>query len=326
MSIQPTSQTLPAAALISLRGPTMADVMEQLAGLPELAKGRRAGLQSAVRTFCRGLGKAPIDLSAEPRAVREGLARLAPGCLELSAQSFRNFRSLLAKALATTGIDTIGVHHRGRLSPAWEPLVAGLIDKTMKCALIRPLRLMSDAGLEPHQVDQIVANELSQALEARQVLRHPRSAFTTFIHQWNRARVLVPGWPQVQLHFDDRRDFYSLPAETFPPSLLDDFEQWLQSISSFSLTRRRPPLRPRTVMGHRLKLRELASAAVHAGIAARDLPSLHALVRATVVERALEWLAHNRFDGRPAPHLGDIARLAYAIARERADGETGDQW
>ncbi len=135
MSIQSSSQPSLAAAIVSLRGLTMADVLDRLGRLTELDKTRRSSLMSAVRTFCRGLGKAPIDISAEPRAIRESLARLSPGALGLSLQSFSNLRSLLVKALTTAGIDTIGVRSRGPLSPAWELLVGRLVDKTMRCAL-----------------------------------------------------------------------------------------------------------------------------------------------------------------------------------------------
>lgn len=324
MSIYPRSQLTLADALVSLRGVTMADVLDRIAALPDPDRGRRSGLTSAVRTFCRGLGKGPLDLSAEPRAVREGLTRLSAGSLGLSRQSFSNFRSLLGKALAAAGIDTIGVRYRTRLSPVWEPLVAQLIDKTMQWALMRPLRLLSDAGIEPHQVDQGVVDALGEALDARQVLRHPRTVFRTFIRQWNRARKTVQGWPQVELRIDDRRNHYKLGRETFPPLLCREIDDRLRAVSSFSLTRRRPPLRPRTVAGHRLRLWELASAAVHAGIPVEELSSLRALVDASVVERALEWLAV-RFGGKPAPHLGDIARLAYSIARDLTDATDGDR-
>ena len=325
MSIQPPSQPRIAAALISLRGPTMADVLDRLASVPGLEGSRRDGLRSAVRTFCRGLGKAPLDVSAEPRAVREALAGLSPGGLGISSRSFRNLRSLVAKALAAAGIETIGVRPRTRLSPAWEPLVARLTGKTMRCALMRPLRLLSDAGIEPHQVDQGVADELGRALEARQVLRHPRTVFTTFVRQWNQACRIVPGWPEVTLRIDDRRDYYVLPPETFPPGLGHDIAGWLQAISSFSLSRRRPSLRPCTVAGHRTRLWELASAAVHAGVPAQDLASSNDLTRAPTVERALEWLADHRFGGQPAPHLGSIARVAYLIARELMEDASSDQ-
>jgi hypothetical protein len=107
------------------------------------------------------------------------------------------------------------------LSPAWESIVRQLVDKTMQCALMRPLRLLSEAGIEPLQVDQRVADMLGQALEARQALRNPRMAFTTFIRQWNRARLVVSGWPQVELRIDDRRDHLQagppdIPAFTLP--------------------------------------------------------------------------------------------------------------
>jgi integrase len=290
-----------------------------------LPASQRTALLSAVRTYCRGRGKAPVELSAEARAVRDGLATLTPGVLGLSRPSFNNFRSLFHKALTVAGIDTVGVRHRGQLSAAWEPLVRKLVDKAMQCGLMRPLRLLSAAGIEPLQVDQEVANSLARALEDRQVLRHPRAAFQTFVRQWNRARQVVPGWPSVELCVDDRRDNYVLPQSRFPLTLRDGIAARLDAISCFSLTRQRPPLRPRTVAGHRLRLWELASAAVHAGVPISELVSLRALVDAAVVERALEWLAATRFGGKPAPHLGDIARLAYGIARDLADGDASEQ-
>ncbi len=319
MTIHRPSQTLVPAALDRLRGPTMGDVLDRLAALPDLSPVRRAGLMSAVRTLCRGLGRTPMDVSAEPRAIREALARLSPATLDLSPSSFNNFRSLIGKAVATAGIDTIGVRSRGPLPPAWQMLTDKLAGKSMQCGLMRPIRMLAEAGVEPHQVDQGTADALCQALESRQILRQPRLAFLTFIREWNRARQTVAGWPQVELRIDDRRDWYVLPHETFLPSLRAEIDARLLALSTFSLTRRRPPLRPRTVGGHRLRLWELASAAVHAGAPAADLSSLQALVEASVVERALEWLAANRFEGKPAPHLGDIARMAHGIASDLVD-------
>jgi integrase len=295
----------------------MADVIDRLTGT-DLSTGRLVALRSAARTFCRALGKDPANISAEPRAVREALARLTPGATGLSRQSFLNLRSLLGKALDAAGIATIAVRCRMALTPAWSALLGGVGDCGMRYALARPLKLLSSVGIEPHDIDQSQVDSLFLAIEARQVLRWPRLAHRAFVRHWNRARRSVQGWPQLELRIDDRRDRYVLSAEIFLPALRIDITDWLHSVSSFSLTRRRPPLRPRTVDGHRLLLWELASAAVHAGVPVAVLSSLRALVDAAVVERALDWLA-GRFGNRPAPHLASIARLACTVARRFVD-------
>lgn len=318
MSIHPTSQFSLAAVPLSLRGPTMADVLDRLATSPDIAAGRLVGLRSAVRTFCRALGKNPADVSAEPRAVREALSRLTPGGVGLSRQSFLNLRSLVGKALDAAGIDTIAVRCRTPLAPAWAALLDRVGDFRMRQALARPLQLLSAAGVEPHDIDQATVDALARAIEERQVLRRPRAAHRDFVRHWNRARTSVPGWPQVELRIDDRRNRYLLPPESFLPALRTDIAEWLRSVSTFSLTRRRPPLRPRTVDGHRLLLWELASAAVRAGVPVTTLSSLRALVDATVVEPALDWLA-GRFGGLPVPHLANITRVACTVARHFLD-------
>ncbi len=324
MSIETASQAPLLPLALSLGGPTMADVIDRLETSMDLSTGRLVALRSAARTFCRAVGKDPANISAEPRAVREALTRLTPGAAGLSRQSFLNLRSLLGKALDAAGIATIAVRCRTPLAPAWGALLDGVGDCRMRQALARPLQLLSSVGIEPDDLDQSRADALFLAIEERQVLRRPRLAHCAFVRHWNRARTSVPGWPQLELRIDDRRNRYVLPAESFLPTLRADIADWLHSIATFSLTRRRPPLRPRTVDGHRMLLWELASAAVHAGVPVAALSSLRALVDAAVVERALDWLA-GRFGGLPAPHLANIARLACTVARrffdEAADAE-----
>lgn len=318
MSIHRTSQALPAAGSLSLRGPTMADVLDRLVTNPDVSAGRLVALRSAVRTYCRAQAKDPAAVSAEPRAVREVLSHLTPGALGISPQSFLNLRSLVGKALDAAGIETIPVRIRTPLAPAWARLMDRVDDRRMRCALLRPLTLLSTAGVLPQDINQDAVDALTRAIEERQILRWPRVANRAFIRAWNRARISIPDWPQVELWIDDRRDRYVLAPETFLPEFRTDISEWLRSISTFSLTRRRPPLRPRTVDGHRLLLWELTSAAVHAGVPITTLSSLRALIDATVVEPAIEWLAV-RFNGRPAPHLANIVRVACTIARHFLD-------
>lgn len=318
MSIHFTSQASRTSVALSFRGPTMADVLDRLATGAGIAAERRIALRSAARTFCRAVGKDPAAVSAEPRAVRETLTTLTPGAAGLSRQSFLNLRSLVGRALDAAGIATIAVRCRTPLAPGWAVLLHGVDDFRMRHALARPLQLLSAAGVQPHNINQAAVDALALAIEERQVLRRPRMAHRDFVRHWNRARTSVLGWPQLELRIDDRRNRYVLPAESFLPALRADIADWLRSVSTFSLTRRRPPLRPRTVDGHRMLLWELASAAVHAGVPVAALSSLRALVDATIVERALDWLA-GRFGGRPAPHLANIVRLASTVARHFVD-------
>lgn len=321
MSIERTSQIQLAGVEVSLRGSTMADVLEGLAANPNISAGRLVALRSAVRTYCRAQAKDPAAVSADPRAVREVLSHLTPGTLGIGRQSFLNLRSLMGKALDAAGINTVPVRCRTPLAPAWERLMDRVDDRRMRCALLRPLTLLSAAGVQPEDIDQNVVDALARAIEERQILRRPRQANRAFVRAWNRARMSISGWPDVELRIDDRRDRYVLPPESFPPGLRADIADWLRSISTFSLSRRRPPLRPRTVNGHRALLWELASAAAHAGVPIVVLFSLRALIDATVVEPALNWLA-SRFGGQPAPHLANITRVACTVARHFLDQAT----
>jgi hypothetical protein len=215
MSIERTSQIRLAAVELSLRGPTMADVLAGLATNPNISAGRLVALRSAVRTYYRAQGKDPAAVSAEPRAVREVLSRLTPDALGISPQSFLNLRSLMGKALDAAGIETIPVRCRTRLEPAWARLMDRVDDRRMRYALLRPLTLLSAAGVQPQDISQAAVDALARAIEERQVLRRPRQANRAFIQQWNRARMSIPDWPQVELRIDDRRNRYVLRPRPF---------------------------------------------------------------------------------------------------------------
>jgi integrase len=324
MSISPPSRPAYETALASLRGTTLQDVLTALAHHAGLAPRERTGLVSAVRRFCKGLGRQPSEVPAEPRVVRDGLDRLTPAGLGITRQSYRNLRSQVVKALGVAGIDTLAACCRTKPHPEWQALLDALPDERLRYTLSRPIKLLSAAGILPGQMDQAMADALGESMEKRQVLRQPRAAFTNFIKAWNRARALVAGWPDVELHIEDGRRFYVLPQAVFPTALIGEMEAWLQAAGTLSLRRRRKPLRPATIKGHRVKLFELASAAVHGGVPAAELVSLEALIDHRIVERALTWLAA-RFGGQPAPQLHSLARLACGVGRALMEGLAGDE-
>jgi hypothetical protein len=90
--------------LVDTRPKSLAAVIDAVAAKGDLSSSAKTELASAVRTFCRCVGRDPSEIDANPIAIR-ALARYAKTKLaEVSEGHFKNTVSRLKRALAEVGI------------------------------------------------------------------------------------------------------------------------------------------------------------------------------------------------------------------------------
>ena len=218
-------------AFVAPGTPTLADVLRAVQDAPKGTVSDRANVASAVRIVARALELPPEAAPAHPGFLRPRLARVAPAAHGLSAGRWANVRSLLRRALAVAGVDTLPGRHLAPLAPAWAEPASRLGTKALYNGLRRLMGYCSARGIDPSDVDDAVMDEFRRALEGESLLRNPRAAGLGAIRAWNRAAETVPGWPSRRLAAPPRRQGYTLPWSAFPEPFRTDVEAWLAELA-----------------------------------------------------------------------------------------------
>ena len=272
---------------ISLLEPTLADVLAAIEQDASLPKPRRDSLCCSIRRVAKFLERDLAQLPARPGALRYGIARLHHAQLGVSRKTLRNHLANLKSAVRRfAGLERLS--GRGiAFNPPWTALYDRIPVPRLRLGLSGFLRYCSARGIDPSSVsDATVAAFIGYAGEV-QFTVNPNDIHKQVARCWNRARELVPGWPQTILTVPDfRPKAASLPWGAFLPSFVGDVECYLARLGGQSLLDEDAPDRackPSTIETRRSCLRLAASAAVNQGVPPDTLRSLADLVSPSVV-------------------------------------------
>lgn len=294
---------------------TLADVIVQIAGLTNLPPPHRGELASALRTFCRAVGRQPSAVIADTDRLRRDMGSLTPAAVGVSPGRLRNLKSLVDKAFRLTGVTTIARRTRLPQSDAWRTLLAAVKDRYDRSKLSRLAAYCSNRCLEPWHVDDAVLTAFGLDL-ARSTIPRPKQVHRNACVTWNLQVDQVPGWPPMRLTVPDNRRTYALPLKAFTPGFQRDVTNFLDYLARGDLFSEavRDPASPSTIRDRGILILELATALVNSGRALNTIDSLADLVEVTSAKQALTYL-WNRNGHRKTGQLNNFARVLVNIAR-----------
>ncbi|MEQ9145453.1 MAG: tyrosine-type recombinase/integrase [Parvibaculaceae bacterium] len=297
---------------------TLQTVLDRLEQIPNMTTGRKNDLRSAIRTFCKVAGRDPRDIVAGPIRIRHMLAQCYPARFGISHARWNNVRSLLSKTMDLTGISVAPGRMLAPMTPDWRELYDRLPTKEAKCILSRVLRHLSVRGVDPKNVTVSDIQRFEQD-NARSVLKDPVRANQKMRRGWNRARVTVEGWPDLELEIAALRDTYTVPLEALAASYRDDAEaflEWSGRRDSFDEDDGPiRPVRPATVRNKRQAIVFMTSAAIRNGTPSDQFRSLGDLVEPETVKTALRFLA-KRYGDHQSAVLENMMAQIVIIARD----------
>jgi hypothetical protein len=171
------------------------------------------------------LGSDLTAMPAHPRYLRERLAGFQPAAAGVSRKRLQNVRSAVAFALDRYGLGGRR-DYLAPLSPAAQALYDRLPDKFLRCRLSRLLHFISAQAIAPEQMSNAVADEFLVALEQHSAIKHVRTTHQEACRAWNKARVEIVGWPDVELTVPCYQQTWGLPWSDFPASLEAAVNAW----------------------------------------------------------------------------------------------------
>jgi hypothetical protein len=307
--------------------PSFLDLLDRVSGDEQLDPRRKADLRSAIKTVAQWLGSDLTAMPAHPRYLRERLAGFQPAAAGVSRKRLQNVRSTIAFALDCYGLGGRR-DYLAPLTPQAQALYDHLPDKYFQCRLSRLLHFISAQGIAPEQMSDAVSEQFLAALERHSAIKHVRTSHQDACRAWNKARHLIPGWPDVELAVPCYQQTWGLPWTAFPASLEAAVDAYfadpVDAGDFFSDTGRLKPLAPRTIETQKDHLRCTASALVRTGHEPSAIVDLAYLARPAHVREALTFFI-DRNHGKPNSYIGAIAYTLRTASKYGAALSDGDR-
>ena len=300
----------------SVKGRTRQWVLERLGAAEGLSARARADCRSAVRSLGRIIGRPLREIPSSPRYLRSRLNEASPARFGLSRGRWANIRSLVLKALKLVGKGTLPSRHGSSLSLEWQPLYNLLPKRPQRVNLSRFMHRCSELGIAPQDAAQEAFERFADELEHFGLRSNPQEAYREACRAWNWAVENVSGWPPTIIVVPDRRNRYSLPWESFPPSLKADIDAMLKAAVSPDLlppTSRRP-IKSVSARSRLTLLRRFNSALVLRGRDPLTLRSITDLVEPETVRQGLRFFLE-RNGGRSTADIHQTAKLMSTLAK-----------
>lgn len=302
---------------------TFAQVKAAVAAEPDLTPKMRQNLLRAVDMAIHVMGRATANSAVDIPALQRKLERTTPAMIGLATPaSFSSFQANLRRALRIAGIRVMPGKSRNPLVGAWTMLreraeQVGADD--LWTALSRFAHWSSERGLAPHDVGPADVAAFVALVRETSLKSRADKAERQVTRAWNRARSVVPGWPQQELPVPaPRRADGCAPWSTYPPSLEVDARafvsrgegEWLDEGGG-------RPLKPRTRDNYLEALRRAADELVRAGVPAEQLCCLADLAGPDRVKTILKRVAE-RTGRQRGGHTGLLAVVLKLVARDHA--------
>src|SRR6516225_5592570 len=305
--------------------PTCADVIERIGIQTDLPLRRRHDLSSAVRRFCRLQNRPPHDVRADPMELRHQLKQMSPIITGLSPGGFRNFKSLLGKALIAAEVTSVPRRSRTPLAPEWRQLLARIADRHQRYSLSHLGRYCSARGRLPADIDDDLVAGYGRDLVAKSLLERPKQAYRNACLAWNMAVDTIAGWPQQRLAVPNHRRIYARSLSAFPESFQSDVENYLAHLTGDDLLGEMAarPASPDTLKGRRKQILAVASALVAAGRDPQSICSLADLVEPAAARAALT-IIWNRLGRRKTGYLNNLALLLVNLGHHWIKVDSGN--
>jgi integrase len=298
---------------------TLSWVISQIDGAEHVPSRRRRDWLSALRSFCRIVGKRPDQVPAATQAIRTHLAHVTPASAGVSPKRLQNIKADLLAALRHSGITKFSLTPDFvPMSLAWERLWSQIQNQQVRFKLSRLFRFASARQIQPDQLTDALLRDLLLILATDSLTRDPAGHVRGTIWAWNRCARECAGWPQITLQklVTERRGWAS-PLEEFPVGFRSDLDAWITRLKGDDLLAEDGPLRPLApaTLNHRKdQARTIASAAVRAGVPIERFQSLGPLADPEVLAKATQWLI-DRAGGQRTESMAGIVAAMQGMAR-----------
>jgi integrase len=293
-----------------------AELMEFIGADQSLSPQRRAEICSALRLIARASGRRLAEIPANPAYLRKLFATLTPAMAGVSVGRWANACSLARAALKHAGLATIPGRSTLPLGPEWRALHRYLNERRLREALSRFFHYCTALSISPSEVNDRVSSEFLKDLETEGVIRKPRQVHRSMCIAWNRASRTIAPWPSTLLTVPGYRQDYALTWDSFPVSLRNEFQAYLDRLAGKDPLEELDfrPLRPSSICTYERLMRAFVSALVLRGCDPQTLNSLADVVDIATVKIGLRFFI-DRAGGNKSKQAFNIARLLTAIAR-----------
>jgi integrase len=202
------------------------------------------------------------------------------------------------------------------LSPEWQRLRKGLVDRSRLAKLSGLLRYCNMKGIAPLAVDEVVLDGYMRYRAETTALAANTKARRAIARVWNSCRE-IRGWPSQRFIEPPLAVREGPRWEDFPESLRNDVAAYLTALTK---ARRGPtgkrlrPCKPSTIRTRRTELVSFAKKAVRLNIPIDDLSSLAVLLNPDIAERIIddEW---EKAGDEPKVSTIDLAKKLVSMAR-----------
>ncbi len=303
----PDLPVAPDASLAALRQRILAS---------DLPERRRQILASALNTVGKALRRPLETIPADPARLRPLLAGITPAMARLTSGSWKNALSHLNAALALRHPDMLPRRFDLEPSPGWAAHLQRLRQRPEdKYHLGRFGRYATRLGIEPEAVDDALLARYRADLTTRSLVAEPARVARDTARAWNAVAARDPDWPQQRLAVPDNRVRYSLSWDTYPASLREEINRWLDRLGRDPLAPRKVrALRPGSITAREKQLALYLAALVATGEDPAEMTSLAHVVTPAKAEQVLRVI-HARNGERITSHLAQMASLALMLAR-----------
>lgn len=295
----------------------LGEVVSVLAANSALDHRTRQSLISAIKSFAAIVRAPPDDLPTTCPELRERIRLAKPALAGVTAKTWGNVRSLLAKAIAQGGCD---IELQRRLDPIgtnWMELLDTIKIHHQRIPFLRFARWCSRQDINPATIDDSTIKAFFDHLVNRTLVTDPVNVVRNLVRIWNRRRATTAHWPDRPLSPFRNRLPYVLAVEVFQNPFQTEYKAFKERLSRhdlFSALGPKKPLRPATVKARLFSLRQAASALVLSGYHVNDLVGLATLVHPAAARKILEFF-WNRAGHKATSQTNAIGETLVMIAK-----------
>jgi len=250
---------------------SLKDIRDKVAA--EATGTAKRDMLSAFDTFERLIGRPLSTVRADAKTLRQMLRSKSGLELGLSQKRYANVCSSITSAVRTYGAAVPPITQRIPLSQDWAKLLQRVEPAPRRMALYRLACFCTFMGIAPEAVNSATLEGFYAALDAEEVVKHPKKVLKHTVAHWNMCRKAVPGWPDIKLASPVRVPPYTLPLAAFPASFQEDVAKWVARVSKpnpFDPKALKKPLKQPTIDGYIMTIRRFASALVHRKVVPLD--------------------------------------------------------
>lgn len=219
----------------------------------------------------------------------------------LNNSNFTNIISALRQILIRLGHHADAGPRRNVLAPEWSALHAALPTHERRIGIVRFLRFLTLAVIEPDAVTAELLERFETWLRTETLTENIPAIIRRTASNWLWARQNVPGWPEVELRRPRMRDHYTVPIEQMPTIFQADVENFLKGLKGTDRSnpfrneaviraatgngignaqsfRRSRAVSPETIVYRRMQIRAAVAALIDTGIPRESFTGLRDLV------------------------------------------------